>query len=40
MSMTDKVPAISAIQLKYDKGTGEYTILIGISASPIPPPRV
>ena len=30
MSMTDKVLTISAIQLEYYKGTGEYTILIGI----------
>ena len=30
MSMDDEVPTISAIQLNYDKGTGEYTILVGI----------
>ena len=30
MSIDDKVPTISAIQLEYDKGTGEYTIFIGI----------
>ena len=30
MSIDDKVPTISAIQLNYDKGTGEYTILVGI----------
>ena len=30
MSIDDKVPTISAIQLEYDKRTGEYTIFIGI----------
>ena len=30
MGMNDKTPTISAIQIKYDKGTGEYNILIGI----------
>ena len=30
MSDDDKVPTISAIQLKCDEGTGEYTIFVGI----------
>ena len=30
MGMNDKVPTISAFQLEYDKGTGEYTIWVGI----------
>ena len=29
MAKNDKAPTISALQLSYDKGTGEYTILIG-----------
>ena len=30
MSNDDRVPTISAFQLKYDEGTGEYTIFVGI----------
>ena len=30
MSNDDRVPTISAFQLMYDEGTGEYTILVGI----------